>query len=176
MKTAVEAWLVEAVRLLPAEAMARTWKNSGGGYSACVDCGAEAYVSDATGAACGATATAAAEDIKEWLLDDLSQGGRKGKRQYQPHWNEYDVRYRLGKLWVAKAAGFRLVERGRQSVLKGRWRFEINAEVGAEVVGHGAAVEAAFDRLLMQGGDLMSAELARVVRALGFRAWGGVGP
>jgi len=50
----------------------------------------------------GSTAQQACDRLKAHLLDDLRCMGLFGKRQYQPHWDGYDIKYRLGEHWTGK--------------------------------------------------------------------------
>lgn len=97
--------ILDFVQALPAAVFAQVRKEVSGRYSAFLDLGPKTYVSDASPGGCGgATPLDACEALKAWLLDDLSCGGRLGKRRYQPHWDGYDTRYRLGEHWLAKQA------------------------------------------------------------------------
>lgn len=98
------AEILAFVSAFPAEVLARVRPTGRGGFVATVDVGPKAYVSDADMPEYAATAQEACEKLKRSLLDDLACGGRWGKRHYQPHWDAYDLRYRLGEHWEAKQA------------------------------------------------------------------------
>lgn len=91
------------VASLPAAVLARASRRTRGGWLATVDCGPSAHVSDAAPLEYAETAEQACEQVKAWLLDDLAARGRCGNPRYQPHWSEFDVRYRLGTYWRQKA-------------------------------------------------------------------------
>lgn len=80
------------------------------GVIAVLDVGPDRVVGDACPMGYkGATAYEAAEHMKAWLMDDLSRQGKLGKIQYQPHWSDYDIVYRLGKYWHERASNIAAV-------------------------------------------------------------------
>ncbi len=102
LKPPLDSALIDEVAQFPAMAIARAWQNKGGGWTATVDCGERSYVSDAVPLEYAASEELACEKIKQWLLGDLAATGQLGKRQYQPHWSSYDVKYRLMEHWKTK--------------------------------------------------------------------------
>lgn len=91
---------LDFVRAIPALAMTSVRKEEDGRFTAFLDIGPKTYVADASPMGRGgATPQEACEAMRAWLLDDLACEGRLGKKQYQPHWDDYDIRYRLGKHW-----------------------------------------------------------------------------
>lgn len=102
LKAPLDAQLIEEVAQFPSSAIARAWRNSGGGWTATVDCGSESRISDAVPLEYAASEEVPCDKIKQWLLDDLASTGRLGKRQFQPHWSSYDIKYRLMEHWKTK--------------------------------------------------------------------------
>lgn len=98
------AELIAFVAAFPAEVLAMVRPTGRGSFVATVDVGPKSYVSDADMPEYAATAQEACEKVKLHLLDDLACGGQLGKRHYQPHWDAYDIRYRLGQYWTEKQA------------------------------------------------------------------------
>lgn len=96
--------ILSFVSAFPAEVLTKVRPTGRGGFVATVDVGPQSYVSDADMPEYAATAQEACEKVKRHLLDDLACGGQWGKRHYQPHWDAYDVRYRLGRHWEEKRA------------------------------------------------------------------------
>jgi hypothetical protein len=133
------------VRSLPPSAVARARQLNGGGWVAVVDCGPNGYVSDADAPHYGPTAEDAMAQVHRWLLDDLACGGRLGKPQYQPHWDNYDVLYRLGDFWRVKAAGYRI-----ERELHVGWRWygpDGQSNTGREEMGAAGAIREAVKHL-----------------------------
>lgn len=95
--------IVTTLRKLPAIVFC-AFRVEDEGITAVLDVGPDRIVGDACPMGYrGATAYEAAEHMKAWLMDDLSCQGKLGKIQYQPHWSEYDILYRLGKYWQERA-------------------------------------------------------------------------
>jgi len=99
---ALDDEVVRFVEQFPATIIARVRRKDDGGYIAVVDCGPQSFVSDADMPEYGSTAQQACDRLKAHLLDDLRCMGLFGKRQYQPHWDGYDIKYRLGEHWTGK--------------------------------------------------------------------------
>lgn len=103
MRTKHDETTITIVAVLAPEQIARGRPNSHGGWIAVVDCGPSSYVSDADAPQYAASEAEACALVKAWMLDDLSCGGNLGKPQYQPHWDSYDVLYRLAPYWRSKS-------------------------------------------------------------------------
>jgi hypothetical protein len=94
---------IKEIEAMPAHAFVKTYEY-GGGHAAKLDLGPKTYVSDASPIPTGGkTPEEAAENMKSWLVNDLK--GKSEKPQYSPHWDNYDVGYRLLPHWRNKAAG-----------------------------------------------------------------------
>lgn len=96
--------IIDYVAGFPPEVLAKVHSTDRFGFIASVDVGPETYVSDADAPCYAPTPQEACAKLKAWLLDDLAGGGTLGKRWYQPHWDSYAIRYRLGKHWENKQA------------------------------------------------------------------------
>lgn len=96
------AEIIAFVAGFPSASMARCHQTERGNFVAVVDCGPRGYASDADMPEYGKTAAEACDRVKAHLLDDLECGGLLGKRRYQPHWDAFDIRYRLGRHWEEK--------------------------------------------------------------------------
>jgi hypothetical protein len=94
---------IDEVASYDASIIARARPNDGGWF-ATIDIGPNTRISDAVPQGYAKTEQEACEKVKEWLLDDMAAGGRIGKKQFQPHWSSYDMKYRLMKYWDEKAA------------------------------------------------------------------------
>ena len=94
---------IDAAASYEASVIARARPNNGGWF-ATIDIGPDTRISDAVPQAYAGTEQEACEKIKEWLLDDMAASGRLGKKQFQPHWSSYDMKYRLMKYWDEKMA------------------------------------------------------------------------
>lgn len=96
--------VIEFIQSLPASVISTKPRVFGTGFACTMDCGPRSSVSDASPMCGGPTIEAACQSVKDWLLDDLQCLGILSKRHYQPHWDQYDLLYRLGDHWKQKLA------------------------------------------------------------------------
>lgn len=103
-KPPVDEELIEIVRNIPAEFIATVPRKSSISdyYSATVFHGEPRYVHYPAPCCGGKTPEEACEDVKAWLLQDIQALGTRGKRHFQPHYDDFDLRWRLIKAWNAR--------------------------------------------------------------------------